>query len=125
MAFDIDMIKLVYSRLSERVAEARKLTGRSLTATEKILYSHLWESAEKRAFSRGVDIQEKQVETGTYNFERSEAQYKLGSITSIEFRQAQVNLRNAQNQWTLSKYEAKLAELSVLKLCGQLLNISL
>lgn len=70
-------------------------------------------------------IQEKQVETGTYNFERSEAQYKLGSITSIEFRQAQVNLRNAQNQWTLSKYEAKLAELSVLKLCGQLLNISL
>ena len=55
MAFDIDMIKLVYSRLSERVAETRKLTGRSLTATEKILYSHLWESAEKRAFSRGVD----------------------------------------------------------------------
>lgn len=70
-------------------------------------------------------IQEKQVETGTYNFERSEAQYKLGSITSIEFRQAQVNLRNAQNQWTLSKYEAKLAELSVLQLCGQLLNLSL
>ena len=55
MAFDIDMIKQVYSRLSERVAEARKLTGRSLTATEKILYSHLWESAEKRVFSRGVD----------------------------------------------------------------------
>ena len=55
MAFDIDMIKLVYSRLSARVAEARKLTGRSLTATEKILYSHLWESEEKRRFSRGVD----------------------------------------------------------------------
>ena len=55
MAFDIDMIKLVYSRLSERVAKARKLTGRYLTATEKILYSHLWESEEKRRFSRGVD----------------------------------------------------------------------
>ena len=55
MAFDIDMIKLVFSRLSERVAEARKLTGCSLTATEKILYSHIWESSEKRAFSRGLD----------------------------------------------------------------------
>ena len=55
MAFDIDMIKLVYSRLSERLAEARKLTGRSLSATEKILYSHIWESSEKRAFSRGSD----------------------------------------------------------------------
>ena len=70
-------------------------------------------------------IQENQVETATYNFERSEAQYKLGSITSIEFRQAQVNLRNAQNQSTLTKYEAKLAELNVLQLSGQLLNISL
>ena len=35
MAFDINMIKQVYSRLSERVAAARKLTGRPLTATEK------------------------------------------------------------------------------------------
>jgi aconitate hydratase len=55
MAFDIDMIKQVYAGLSERVEEARKLTERSLTATEKILYSHLWESTEKRAFTRGAD----------------------------------------------------------------------
>ena len=55
MAFDIDMIKQVYSHLSDRVAEARKLTGRPLTATEKNLYSHLWESSEKRAFVRGSD----------------------------------------------------------------------
>ncbi len=70
-------------------------------------------------------IQEKQVETGSYNFERSQAQYNLGSITAIEFRQAQINLRNAQNQRTLAKYQAKLAELQVLQLSGQLLNISL
>ena len=70
-------------------------------------------------------IQEKQVETGSYNFERSQAQYNLGSITAIEFRQAQINLRNAQNQRTLAKYQAKLAELHVLQLSGQLLNISL
>lgn len=70
-------------------------------------------------------IQEKQVETGSYNFERSQAQYNLGSITAIEFRQAQINLRNAQNQWTLAKYQAKLAELRLLQLSGQLLNISL
>ena len=55
MAFDINMIKQVYSRLSERVAEARKLTGRPLTATEKNLYSHLWENSGNSAFKRGVD----------------------------------------------------------------------
>ncbi len=55
MAFDINMIKQVYSRLSERVAAARKLTGRPLTATEKNLYSHLWENSENSAFKRGID----------------------------------------------------------------------
>ena len=55
MAFDIDMIKQVYSRLPERVAQARKLTGRPLTAAEKILYAHLWETTEKKAFERGKD----------------------------------------------------------------------
>jgi aconitate hydratase len=33
MAFDIEMIKAVYARLENRVAEARKLTGKPLTAS--------------------------------------------------------------------------------------------
>ena len=55
MAFDIEMIKQVYSRLPERVEAARKLTGKPLTASEKILYSHLWETKVDKAFQRGVD----------------------------------------------------------------------
>jgi len=49
------MIKQVYNRLPERVEAARKLTGKPLTASEKILYSHLWETQHKKAFQRGVD----------------------------------------------------------------------
>lgn len=71
------------------------------------------------------EIQDKQVETGTYNFERSEAQYRLGTITAIEFRQAQINLRNAQIQRAAAKYQAKLAELRLIQLSGQLLNVNL
>jgi outer membrane protein TolC len=70
-------------------------------------------------------IQSKQVETGTYNFDRSQAQYRLGSITAIEFRQAQINLRNAQLQRATTKYQAKLAELNLIQLSGQLLNVEL
>ena len=55
MAFDIEMIKQVYNRLPERVEAARKLTGKPLTASEKILYSHLWETQVDKAFQRGVD----------------------------------------------------------------------
>jgi len=55
MAFDIEMIKLVYARLEERITEARKLVGKPLTASEKILYSHLWNNLPGRAFNRGID----------------------------------------------------------------------
>ena len=71
------------------------------------------------------EIQKKQVETATYNFERSKAQYQLGSVTAIEFRQAQINLTNAQNQRTIARYQAKLAELQLIRLTGQLLNVNL
>ena len=55
MAFDIEMIKLVYARLEERITQARKLVGKPLTASEKILYSHLWNNFPGRAFNRGID----------------------------------------------------------------------
>lgn len=53
MAFDIDMIRKVYATFGERVEAARKLTGRSLTLSEKILYAHLWENPAKEVNERG------------------------------------------------------------------------
>jgi len=55
MAFDIEMIKNVYNQMTERVDKARKIVGRPLTLSEKILYSHLWEGTPTKAFSRGTD----------------------------------------------------------------------
>ena len=55
MAFDIEMIKKVYDRMPERVDQARKLLGRPLTLTEKILYAHLWDALPATAFVRGKD----------------------------------------------------------------------
>ena len=55
MAFDINMIKEVYSKLGERVNKAREITGKPLTLTEKILYSHLWDGLANKQFSRGED----------------------------------------------------------------------
>jgi aconitate hydratase len=53
MAFDIDMIKALYGRLGERVEAARKVVGRPLTLTEKILYNHLHDGKAQKAFERG------------------------------------------------------------------------
>ena len=69
------------------------------------------------------EIQEQNVITNTNNFERSKERFNLGQITSIAFRQAQVNLINAKTNKNFAKYEAKLAELQLLQQIGQLLNV--
>ncbi|MFN5294659.1 MAG: aconitase family protein, partial [Flavobacteriales bacterium] len=51
--FDLDMIKAVYSRFPQRVEAARNVTGKPLTQTEKILYTHLWNGNAENAFERG------------------------------------------------------------------------
>lgn len=53
--FDLDMIKAVYDRYPVRVAAARKLLGKPLTLTEKILYTHLWDGEATQELKRGVD----------------------------------------------------------------------
>lgn len=57
MTENIDMIKKVYSAYKQKVENARKKTGRPLTYSEKILYSHLWDEASK-PFARGKDYVE-------------------------------------------------------------------
>jgi len=70
------------------------------------------------------ELQEQNVKTNLDNFKRTENQFELGQITSVEFRQAQINLQNAQTSYSLAKYDAKLAELQLLQLTGQLLNVN-
>ncbi len=55
MAFDIDMIKKVYSQMAERVDKAREVVGKPLTLSEKILYSHLWDGNPTKPLKRGKD----------------------------------------------------------------------
>lgn len=56
MAFDIEMIRKLYSNIPNRVAAARKINQKPLTLTEKILYAHLWNGdAEGKPFERGKD----------------------------------------------------------------------
>jgi len=54
MAFDLDLIKKVYSELPEKIAAARKLVGRPLTQAEKILYAHTYD-ASHHPHGRGKD----------------------------------------------------------------------
>lgn len=70
-----------------------------------------------------LQAQEKNVLTNQNNFERTQESYKLGQVTSIEFRQAQINLLNTQTALNNAKYDAKFLELELLQLSGEILNV--
>jgi outer membrane protein TolC len=70
------------------------------------------------------NVQQENILTAKNNFERTQEKYRLGQVTSIEFRQAQLNLLSAELSRNQAKYEAKLAELFVLQLSGELLNVN-
>lgn len=68
-------------------------------------------------------VQENNIITSKNNFDRTQEKFKLGQVSSIEFRQAQLNLINAELSRNQAKYAAKISELNVLQLSGELLNV--
>jgi aconitate hydratase len=54
MVFDLELIRKVYADMPAKVDAARKLLGRPLTLSEKILYSHLSQPAVS-PYKRGAD----------------------------------------------------------------------
>jgi len=82
--------------------------------------SNAWTSYQTAMFVK--DAHEKIVETANTNFNRSLDQYKLGQITNITFRQAQLDLLNAQLALNRAKYAAKNSELFLLQISGDLRN---
>jgi len=54
MTANIEMIKKNYSGYKDKIAAIRKVINRPLTYSEKVLYSHLWDKAEKE-YARGKD----------------------------------------------------------------------
>lgn len=82
--------------------------------------NNAWTTYQNALFT--VKVQEQNVVTTQRNFERSNERYKLGQITSIDFRQAQINYINAKLNLSNAKYNAKNAELQLLQLAGKLLE---
>ncbi|MBI4556393.1 MAG: aconitate hydratase [Candidatus Hydrogenedentes bacterium] len=83
MAFDFDMIQAMYRRLPERVAAARKVVGRPLTLSEKILYAHLFGGAPKQAYTRGDSYVD-------FAPDRVAMQDATAQMALLQFMQAQI-----------------------------------
>ena len=55
MAFDIELIKNLYSRFPDSISSIREIINRPITLSEKILYTHLSSNQSRMEFKKGVD----------------------------------------------------------------------
>ncbi|WP_370103896.1 TolC family protein [Winogradskyella sp.] len=103
--------------------ENQKLQQEQLILDIERNFNNAWDDYQNKLVI--YRVQEENIKTSENNFERTQEKFKLGQVTSIEFRQAQLNLLNAELTRNQAKYDAKLAELTVLQISGELLNIQL
>ena len=71
-----------------------------------------------------LDVQEQSLNTSKNNFLRNSEKYDIGIVSSIEFRNAQINLLNANLSRNTARYDVKISELVFLKLSGQIISNS-
>jgi outer membrane protein TolC len=84
-------------------------------------FNNSWDDYQNKILI--YELQQENIKTAENNFDRTKEKFKIGQVNSIEFRQAQLNLLNAELSRNQAKYNAKLAELVILQLSGELLNV--
>ena len=63
-------------------------------------------------------MNQKNLSSAELNFERTKELYELGRLTSTQFREAQLNLIRAKFNLSQTRYQAKLAEITLVRLSG-------
>lgn len=110
-------------RQNSRLAyENQKISFEQAELTLETQIQNAWTVYQTALFV--MQAEAKNLQTNQLNFDRSQEQYQLGQITSIEFRTAQQNLLTASLSYNQAKYSAKNAELALLQLSGSLLQAS-
>jgi len=97
-----------------------KLKQKSLLNQIERDFNNAWDDYQNKYAV--YQIREASINTAQNNFNRTLEKFKLGQVSSIEFRQAQLNLTSTEISKNQAKFQAKYAELQVLYLSGDLLN---
>ncbi len=69
-----------------------------------------------------VALEERSVEEASEALKIARQQYELGAITNVDFRVIQLNQINARSRFLSAQLEARLREIDLLRLSGQLLQ---
>jgi len=84
----------------------------------ELKFETAWANYRDRIFI--YESQKKNVVISRSNFERTNEKFKIGQISSVDYRQAQLNVLNDEVALNSAKFQVKLAEVELLLLSGRI-----
>jgi len=92
-----------------------------LKLTENRLLSQLWRALKNLDIQiESMAFEKQNIELATENNEIVKGRFRLGQATSLELKDAENQLSNAQSRMIQAKFNAKIFENQVLRLAGEL-----
>ena len=122
-------VSLSWNLFDGGYAKVRNDNLRILKENQQLLMDQQWQVIERNLRNAWTsrqnqlyvaEVEFKNIQTAKLNFERTAEQYRLGQVSSVEFRQAQLNRLYAQMSYNRARFIAKVTELSLLQLSGRL-----
>ena len=102
--------KLQIENAQINIEKQRKNIESSLTAAYETYLTNL----------QLIDLEKKNEAIAKENLEITLVKYRIGTINTLEFRTAQLNYTNAQVRFAEAQYQAKMSEISLKALAGNL-----
>ncbi len=105
------------ARIDLETLQIQREEARQVVATE---VRNAWENYQNAL--KILAAEASNLSVNELNLARTEEQFNIGQVSSVEFRQAQLNLINAQTSYNAAKYSAKVIEVQLKQLAGQLIS---
>lgn len=99
-------------------AENRQLESEQLHLSLNSQFTNIWLAYQNNL--EVIALEEISLENARLNLEIAMDRYKLGDLSGIELREAQNNLRLAEERLVTAQYSAKLYEISLLQITGKI-----
>lgn len=103
------------ARISQVIEET---TLREAKQQAILNFENAWAEYQNRIYV--VSAQENNLSANEDNFKRTAEKFRLGQVTSLDFRVAQQNLLQARINLIEARYNAKIAELAIYQLVGDI-----
>lgn len=107
---------------NERIAKLQiENSTVAIAQQDQILHSQLTSAYQSYVINlQLIELEQQNEELARRNLQITLDKYRIGTITTLEFRTAQVNYINAKVRYSNAQYDAKLSEISLKELAGNL-----